>query len=88
MKRECSGRNIPDVTLQKEKEDHKFVNTWNTFWVINKLTILCSEIYFSKNSCYIETSQMIYNAKQLAGFQTVHIFSDRDFQTDINLPSI
>ena len=27
---------------------------------------------------------MICNAKQLAGFQTVHIFSDRYFQTDIN----
>ena len=27
---------------------------------------------------------MIYNAKQLAGFQTVHIFSKRYFQTDIN----
>ena len=27
---------------------------------------------------------MICNAKQLAGFQTVHIFSERHFQTDIN----
>ena len=27
---------------------------------------------------------MIYNAKQLAGFQTVHIFSERHFQTGIN----
>ena len=23
MKRECSGHGIPDVTLQKEKENHK-----------------------------------------------------------------
>ena len=27
---------------------------------------------------------MICYAKHLAGFQTVHIFSDRYFQTDIN----
>ena len=27
---------------------------------------------------------MICNAKQLAGFQTVHVFSERYFQTDIN----
>ena len=27
---------------------------------------------------------MIFNAKQLAGFKTVHIFSERHFQTDIN----
>ena len=28
---------------------------------------------------------MICNAKQLVGFQTVHIFSERYFQTCINL---
>ena len=27
---------------------------------------------------------MIFNAKQLAGFQAVHIFSERYFETDIN----
>ena len=27
---------------------------------------------------------MIFNAKQLAGFQIIHIFSERYFQTDIN----
>ena len=26
---------------------------------------------------------MIFNAKQLAGFQIIHIFSERYFQTDI-----
>ena len=33
---------------------------------------------------YTETSQMICNAKQLASFQTVHVFSERYFQKDIN----
>ena len=85
MKRECSRRD-----LQKEKENHKFIfiseeiNVWNTFWNINKLTILCSETPFSKNSSYVETSQMHCNTEQLAGFQTILIFSDRFFQTDIN----
>ena len=38
MKRECSGRDVPDVTLQKEIENHKFtfisekINSWNTFF--------------------------------------------------------
>ena len=46
----------PDVTLQKEKNNHEFtfiseeINAWNTFWNITKLTILCSEKPFSKNS--------------------------------------
>ena len=90
MKKECSERDVPDVTLQKEKENHRFtfiseqINVWNTFWGINKRAILCSETPSSRSSYYTETSQMIYNAKQLAGFQTVHIFSDRYFQTDIN----
>ena len=45
-----------DVTLQRGKENHKFtfiseeINAWNTFWNINKLTRLCSETIFSKNS--------------------------------------
>ena len=81
---------VPDVTLQKEKENHEFafifevINAWNTFWNITKLTIICSEKPFSKNFCYTETSQMICNAKQLSSFQTDHIFSERYFQTDIN----
>ena len=85
MKSECSGHDVPDVTLQKEKENYKFtdiseeINAWNTFWNINKLTI---EKPF--NSYYTETSQMICNAKQWAGFQTVHIFSEKSFQTGIN----
>ena len=88
MKSQCSGYDVPDVTLQKEKENYKFtdiseeINAWNTFWNINKLTILCSEKPF--NSYYTETSQMICSAKHLAGFQTVHIFSEKSFQTDIN----
>ena len=62
----------PDVTLQKEKGNHKFTfileetNVWNNFWSISKLTILGSEKRFSKNSYHIDTSQMICNAKQLA----------------------
>ena len=90
MKRECSGRDVPDVTLQKEIENHKFtfiseeINAWNTFWNISKLTALCSEKSFSKSSYYTETSQMISNAKQLAGLQIVHSFSERYFQTGIN----
>ena len=78
------------MILQKEKENHEFafisevINAWNTFWNITKLTIICSEKPFSKNSYYTETSQMICNAKQLARFQTDHIFSERYFQTDIN----
>ena len=78
------------MTLQKETENHKFtfiseeINAWNTFLNISKLTILCSEKPFSKNSYYTETSQMICNAKQLAGFQTVHILSEKYFQTGIN----
>ena len=81
---------VPDVILQKETENHKFtfisaeINAWNTFWNISKLTILCSEKPFSKNSYYTE-SQMICNAKQLAGSQTIHIFSERYFQIGINL---
>ena len=67
----------------KEKKNLKFtfiseeINAWNTFWNINKITILCSETPFSKNSYCTEISQMICNAKHLAGFQTVHVFSDR-----------
>ena len=81
---------VPDVTLQNEKENHEFafisevINAWNTFWNITKLTIICSEKPFSKNSYYTETSQMICNARQLARFQTDHIFSERYFQTDVN----
>ena len=78
------------MILQKEKENHEFafisevINAWNTFWNITKLTIICSEKPFSKNSYYTETSQMICNARQLARFQTDHIFSERYFQTDVN----
>ena len=74
MKRDCSGRDIPNVTLQRGKESHKFtfiseeINVWNTFWNINKLTRLCSETHFSENSYKTETNYMICNAKQLAGF--------------------
>ena len=90
MKRECSGHDVLDMTLQKETENHKFtyiseeINVWNTFWNISKLTMLCSEKHFSKNSYYTETSQKICNPKQLAGFQTIHIFSERYFQSGIN----
>ena len=90
MNRECSGRDVPDVTLQRGKENDKFtfvskeINARNTFWNINKLTIGCSETTFSKNSYYTETSQMICNAKQLAGCKMVLIFSERYFQTDMN----
>ena len=79
------------MTLQNETENHKFtfiseeINAWNTFWNISKLTALCSEKSFSKKCYYTETSQMICNAKQLAVFQTVHILSERYFQTGINL---
>ena len=65
MNRECSGRDVSDVTLQRRKENDKFtfiseeINSKNTFWNINKLTISCSEATFSKNSYYTETSQMI-----------------------------
>ena len=65
MNRECSGCDVPDVTLQRGKENDKFtfiseeINPKNTFWDINKLTIRCSETTFSKNSYYTETSQMI-----------------------------
>ena len=37
----------------------------------------------SKNSCYIETSQMICKALQLTGFYAVRVFSERCFQTDL-----
>ena len=89
MKRGCSELDIPNLTLQKENV-YKFtfiseeINARNTFWNINKLTILFSKKPSSKNSYYSETSQMISNAKQLAGFQTIYIFSERYFQTDIN----
>ena len=79
MKRECSERDILEVTLQKEKENHKFtfiseeINAWNTFWDISKLTILCSEKPFSKNSYYTETSQMICNAKRLVSKLTTFL---------------
>ena len=52
------------------------------FGVLTKL--LFSETPFSKNSYCTETSQIICNAKQLAGFQTICVFSERHFQTDIN----
>ena len=57
------------------------INVWNTFWSTSKLTIDCLEIPFSKNSYYRETSQKFCNTKQLAGFQTVNIFSEKYFQT-------
>ena len=90
MTRECSGRDIPDVTPQRGKENDKLtfvskeINTRNTFWNINKFTIGCSETTYSKNSYYTETSQMTCNAKQLAGFKKVLIFSERYFQTAMN----
>ena len=43
MKRECSGHGIPDVILQKKKENHKItfiseeINAWITFWNITNL---------------------------------------------------
>ena len=67
---------------QRGKESDKLtfvskeINARNTFWNINKLTIGCSEITFSNNCHYTETSQMTCNAKQLAGFKTVLIFSE------------
>ena len=90
MNRECSGCDVLDVTLQRGEENDKFtlvskeINARNTFWNINKLAIGCSETTFSKNSYYTETSQMICNAKQLAGCKTVLIFSERYIQTDMN----
>ena len=90
MNRECSRLDVPDVTPQRGKENDKFtfvskeINTRNTFWNIDKLTIGCSETTFSKNSYYAGTSQMICNPKQVADFKTVLIFSERYFQTDLN----
>ena len=52
------------------------------FGALTKL--LFSETPFSKNSYCTETSQIICNAKELAGFQTICVFSERHFQTDIN----
>ena len=54
------------------------------FWNISKLAIVCSKTPFSKNSYYTETSHIFCNAKQLAGFKTIHIFKESCFQTDIN----
>ena len=51
-KKKCSGCDVLDVTLQRGKENHKFIflyeeiNAWKTFWNINKLTIVCSETPF------------------------------------------
>ena len=82
----------PDVTLQKEKENYKFtfiseeINAWNTFWNILTKLLYSVQKHLSARThiVYTETSQMICNAKQLAGFQTVHVFSERHFQIDIN----
>ena len=89
MKRKCSGHDVPDMTLQKEKEDLKFkfiseeiIMHETLFRALTKL--LFSETPFSKNSYCTETSQIICNAKQLAGFQTIRVFSERHFQTDIS----
>ena len=91
----CSGRDVPDIALQRGKENYKYtfiseeINALITFWNINKLTRLCSETLFSNNSYQTETSQMICNAKQLASFQTDHIFSKRYFhinQFAANIP--
>ena len=46
------------------------------------ITTVCSEMPFSKNSYYIETSQLICKALQLTGFCAIRVFSERCFRTD------
>ena len=43
---------------------------------------ICSETPFSKNSYYIETSQLIWVANQLTGFYMMRVFTARCFRTD------
>ena len=73
----CSGR-----AIQEGKENNKFtfiskeINTWNTFWNVSKLAIVCSETLFCKNSYYQELVKKSYKAKQLASFKMIHIFKE------------
>ena len=80
MKRECSGREVSDVTIQRGKENHKFtfiseeINVRNFFWNISKYAIVCTETTFSKNY-YTETRVSV---------KTIYILKERYFQADIN----
>ena len=48
--------------------------------------ILCSEIPFSKNSYYIETSQAISKANKVTSFYMIQVFTERYSQTDCSIP--
>ena len=47
--------------------------------------ILCSEIPFSKNSYYIETSQAISKANKVTSFYMIQVFTERYSQTDCSI---
>ena len=47
--------------------------------------MVCSEILLNKNSCHIETSQLISQTLQLTGFYMLRDFSGQCFQTDFKI---
>ena len=49
-----------------------------------KFIKICSETTYSKNSYHIETSQLIWTAKQLTGCYMTQDFTERCFRADIS----
>ena len=48
------------------------------------LVIISSETPFRKNSCHTETSELIYEARQLVGFYMIRVFTEGYFGIDQN----
>ena len=60
------------------------ISTSQDLHYLHLITIVCSAIPFSKNSCHIETSQLICKANQLFGFYMIQVFTERHFRADYN----
>ena len=50
-----------------------------------KITTVCSETPFSKNSFHIETSELICITNQMTAFYVIQVLTERYFQANFSL---
>ena len=50
-----------------------------------KITTVCLETPFSKNSFHIEISELICIANQMTGFYMIQVLTERYFRTNFSL---
>ena len=72
------------MTLKKEKENHKFTFISEEIKTETLFVTLRNLLFSVQKHLSYYTSDYTILYKQLAGFQTVHIFSKRYIQTEIN----